>query len=249
MPTLDDLRTAQESQLEELLARLDRRHRAMLRAAIERYGRVQDIPQEVWDRIRADMESEEVAALILLAIAAADEWTTGEISRQGVRTRGYGQAGFAGYAMDAARRTQAMAAQTTDTLRDRLARKVEDMRTAGPGRVGDLTDEGIERALDDVLTTERRRTIAIDQTTSGFSVGQRGARERIAGGDGATLDTGQRVAIELIWRTELDDRVCPRCSPLEGQPEEVWSRVFPDGPGPEAHPNCRCSLQPQVPFG
>jgi hypothetical protein len=240
MPTLDDLRTRQEAKLEKLLARYDRRHRAMLKAALKEYGRVQDIPQEVWDAIEADMQNEEIAAAVLLAVIIGDEWTTDELRRQRVQTTDYS---VNRYAIQAARQTQETAAQTTETLKSRLARKVEDMKASGPGSVGELTNAGIDQALDDVLTAQRRATIATDQTTRAFTAGQKGAAER---GDGASTTAGQRVELELYWVTERDNLVCPRCAPLHDKPESVWGLVFPNGPGPEAHPNCRCSLRPVV---
>lgn len=246
MPTLDDLRTDQEAALEKLLAGMDARHKRTLRRELKKHGRVEDIPQSVWDEIRADIESDEVAALLLLAIAIGDDWTADELRSRGVKARGYSSRQGSEYAFAAERRAQLLAVQTTDTLRDRLGRKLQDMRTRGPGQLGELTDDGIEQALEDVFTDQRRKTIATDQTTSGFSIGQRGAKERIDGGDGASTADGQQVAIELLWRTEQDDRVCLRCSPLEGQPEDVWGQVFTNGPGPEAHPNCRCWLEPRV---
>lgn len=242
--TLDAIRNAGEANLERRLEKLDRRHRALLRAEIERAGRVQDVPQAVWDQIRRDIE-EETAAAILLLILAADEWTTDEISGLDIATSSRTRRVDATYSVAAARQTMTTAAATTDTLRDRLARKVEDSIVTGPGAVGELTPGGIDTALDDVLTAERRKGIATDMTTSSLSTGQRGGKQRTAGDDGAAeTGDGQKVKVELRWNTEQDNRVCPRCSPLEGTYEDVWGLVFPDGPGPEAHPNCRCSLSP-----
>jgi hypothetical protein len=242
MLALDDIRAAGEADLEEKLERLDARHRETLRAALLQYGRVQDIPETVWERIEREM-ADETAAMLLLLMMSGDIWTTDEIRRGGVGISSLPSQ--VDYMPIASARTAAMAAQTTDTLRNRLARRIEDAAISGPGKVGEVTPEGIDQALDDVLTKQRRETISIDQTTGSLSDGQRGAAERI-GGDGARTDAGQAVTIELIWRTERDDRVCPRCSPLEGSNEETWGRVFPNGPGPEAHPNCRCWLSPQV---
>jgi hypothetical protein len=205
---------------------------------------VQDIPEIVWKEIQFDIENETAAAILLLIIAA-DDWTTTEIQGQGVRSRKLTSQQLGSYAMDAAERASDMAASTTNTLRDRLTRKVEDMRISGPGKVGNLTPTGIDKALDEVLTDQRRETLAVDQTTQGLSRGQMGARDR-AGGDGASTTAGQSVEIELYWVTERDDKVCPRCSPLHDKPESVWGRVFPSGPGSSAHPNCRCSLRPVV---
>lgn len=241
--TLDDLRTAAEFDLQKVLASLDRRHRAMLRAAIKKYGRVQNIPDSVWADIQRDTEDATTAAILLLLIAA-DEWTTDQIAAQGVEVkRPTYEEQLHRYAATAARRSQAMAAGTLTTVRNRLARNIEDsMLTSARGKTGELTTDGIDEALDDVFTDSRREGIAIDQTTGGFSIGQRAARDRAVIG-GPTKDDGVAMTVALIWRTELDNLVCPRCSPLEGQLEDVWGSVFPEGPGPTAHPNCRCYLE------
>ena len=246
MTTLDEIRSQAERDLQGLLADLDAQHRELLRDALRQYERVQDIPENIWNAIKQNIEESATFALLALMIAA-DGWTTQEIDRQGVARKALTPEQLAGYSLDAARRARAMADTTTETLRDRLKRKVEDMRTSGPGDVGDLNDDGIEQALDETLTKERQAGIATDETTQGISRGQKVARDRRIGGDGAaTNDQGQSVGVVLYWAAELDNRTCPRCRPLDGQPEEVWSRVFPNGPGPEAHPNCRCSLRPVV---
>jgi hypothetical protein len=233
MPTLDDLRTQAEKNLAKLLDRLDARHRKAVKAAIKHYGRVQDIPEIFWLEMEFEIEQEQVAAIALL-ILAADEWTSDEIDRQGVRAGTQDRNAVTRSARDQVHRT---AAATVDTLRKRLARKVEDATVSGPGDVGELTDVGLDDAIDSVFTQERRSTIATDSTTTAFSTGQRTAAER-AGRDGIRNEDGQRVTLELIWRTELDNLTCSRCRPLEGKTEDVWGQVFPNGPGPEAHPNC-----------
>jgi hypothetical protein len=176
---------------------------------------------------------------------AGDEWTTGQLQSQQVRVE-HEQA-VAGYAILAAQDAQAMADSTTTTIRNRLERKVADARLdVSQGGIGTLTGEGVRGVISDVYTPQRRETIVADLTTGALTSGQRGAVDRARGGEGAETISGQRTQLDLIWRTELDNLVCPRCRPLEGSTEEVWGLVFPDGPGPEAHPNCRCYLQPRA---
>ena len=50
---------------------------------------------------------------------------------------------------------------------------------------------------------------------------------------------------ELIWKTRRDGGVCKICSPLHNQPEEVWSKEFPLGPG-SPHVRCRCYLEKKI---
>jgi len=242
MLTLDQIRIHGESDIQKALALLDRRQRARLLAALKEYDHPRDIPQEFWDEIQREQE-EQLATAILLLLLAGDEWTTLELGQQGVRTSA---ANPTSYALQAARQAQRSAANVVDTLRARITRRIEDALASPIGGVGNLRATAARQAVDDVLTPARREAIATTETTGALTTGQRQAALRAAG-DGAALTVdGHNVRIEMRWRTESDNRVCPRCSPLEGQPEEVWSKVFPDGPGVEAHPNCRCWLEPVV---
>lgn len=256
MPTLDEIRDDAERSLAAVLAKLDAQHRDMLLDAIEKYGRVQDIPEDVWREIIKRTE-DELVVMLLPVMILADSWTTKEIQRQQPRLPTQRPPSLAGYAMDAARRASEVAAQTTDTTRTRLGRAIEDSRLAAggdAGPLGELTRDGIRQAIDDVLNDDRRRTIAANETTGAMTTGQRGAADRVAGsdgattagGDGATTADGKNVRLRMLWQTESDNRVCPRCRPLHDSPEEVWGKVFPNGPGQDAHPNCRCWLKPVV---
>lgn len=244
-PSLEAIRQAGEEKLERILRDSDEEARKILRDALNQYGSLEAVPESVWRRIRDHYaDNDALAAAILLLWVSADDWTASQLSDQGVAVREAPP--LASYAIAAAKQTRSLAT-TVDTIRDRLSRKIQDSRLTGPGGVGELTETGIDSALSDTFTPARRQTIAADQTTGAISGGQLGARDRLIGGDGAASGLGgQRMTIALIWRTERDNLVCARCSPLEGQPEEVWSQVFPEGPGPDAHPNCRCSLEPQA---
>lgn len=240
MLSLDQIRYAGEARFQRELEKLDRRTRAKVLAALEDYGHPRDIPDEFWREIQREQEELLMAAIILM-MRAGDEWTEDALVSQGLSRTGYGPTA---YALDAARRAQDSAAISTNTLRNRITRSVEDALASPTGGVGEMSATAARKAVDNVFTPARREAIATTETTGALTYGQRGAADRM-GGDGARLD-GQRVAIELHWETEQDNRVCPRCSPLQDQPEEVWGKVFPNGPGEESHPNCRCWLNPVV---
>ncbi len=279
-PTLDTIRARGEAKIEQILADADSEVRAILHAALRRYGNVAAFPQSVWDSIKRHYaDNDRLTAAVVLLLVSADSLTSDAIAKQGVPASGY-MAPLAEYKKLAEAQVQSLA-DTVDTIESRLTRRVQNQRLAGPsppsavsravnavanaarsvvgkeplpiaapeetGFVGELTDKGIEKSIDDVLTPARRETIAVDQTTGALSAGQIEAAKRVAGSDGAatTMD-GTKVTVQLIWRTERDNLVCPRCAPLEGQPEEVWSLVFPEGPGYDAHPNCRCYLDIRV---
>lgn len=245
MLTLDDIRARGVDDLQKLLADLDARHRKMLLDAIATYGNVRDVPESVWTTIEDDLRNETAAALLLI-VADADDWTADAIARQGVRTNGLTTAEMSAYTILTASHADEMAVDTTSALRNRLTRKVQDSQLTGPGDVGELTTAGIEQAIDDVLTTGRRAGIAIDETTSAISRGQLGARDRTNGSDGASTFDGQKVLVKLRWKVhpELSQSgPCWRCAPLDGKPEEVWSLVFPEGPGDDAHKGCVCTTE------
>jgi hypothetical protein len=249
--TLDEIRADGERDLTALFASLDERHRRMLENAIGEYGTVRNIPDSFWAQLSEDIrtakddENRTAAGILLLILADSDEWTADQMARQGVRVPALTPSEMTDYSLAMAGRIDDLANSSVKTLRNRLTRKAQDSQLTGPGEIGELTDEGLAQALDDVLTDSRIETIATDQTTQAITAGQRGAGDRVAGGEGAEAGAGG-LTVALIWRTEKDNLVCPRCAPLEGQPEEVWALVFPEGPGPDAHPNCRCSLEPQV---
>lgn len=243
MPTLEELRGAGESELRSILGDADQKVRDILRAALRQYGSVAKIPQSVWGDVeRYYADNDRLAAAIILLMASADDLTVSHLAGQGV-ARTTRQMELADYRHTAAAKVRSLSG-TVDTLRNRLQRAEQKQRLTGAGEVGDITDDGIEHALDEVLTPQRAETISIDQTTEALTVGQRGGANRTVGADGtAATAGGVPMTVALLWRTETDNLVCHWCAPLEGQPEEVWSLVFPNGPGKEAHPNCRCSLE------
>lgn len=242
MPTLDAIRDAGEREIEAVLKQLDNRHKDLLRGAVKQYG-IHNIPDEIWQEVQRNTE-DQIAVAIVLLLMMGDDWTTSELEDQGVTRTRLSNNQLASYRRIAATQASGMAELTTTTLRNRLQRKLEDEALKSRGGIGGLTEKGIEDVLDDVFTQQRRDTLSIDTTTQALTFGQRGAAERATEGDGASTTPPTNITIELVWRTERDNLVCPRCAPLEGQPESVWGQVFPSGPGPTAHPNCRCFLEP-----
>lgn len=242
MTDLEDIRRDGEEAIFALMQSLDERHREILRDALRRYGSVENIPLSVWGQIEEDTESE-LAALALLLMISGYGYTASELGEQGVRVRTPGASDLSRMGLQAARQAQNAAVNSGVSLQKRITYQLEQARLdQNLGKVGDLTHEGIDKALQDALDEARRKQIAIDQTTEAITKGQQEA----ADGAGTTNAAGQKVTVEMRWQTERDSRVCPRCSPLHETPEEVWSKVFYDGPGVAAHPNCRCWLRAVV---
>lgn len=77
----------------------------------------------------------------------------------------------------------------------------------------------------------RAQMIAVTETTRAFSQGTNIYQEMLRGAG---------VEMTRIHNTSGDERVCPICGPLEGQPESVWASEYPTGP--PLHVGCRCWL-------
>lgn len=89
----------------------------------------------------------------------------------------------------------------------------------------------VDDFLDDITGPDRDERTAATETTRGIAAGERSAAGRIVLPPGELLTS--------YWRTERDSRVCPICTPLDGQPQEVYG---PRVGAPPAHINCRCWL-------
>jgi len=86
-------------------------------------------------------------------------------------------------------------------------------------------------ARDRLFDPSRGETVAITETTTAISLGERDVVDRME-------ELG--VEIDALWITKRDERVCPVCGPLHNQPISQWENDFPVGP--PAHPRCRCFL-------
>lgn len=250
--TLDTIRAAREADLAAVLRKLNARHRPRVMAAIREFGSVQAIPVSFWHELEREADLEVGALMILLlSFAYADTQRSIGIQPPNEARLRQGTAGAAAVLSTTTSRDYAESVRSSLISRiDRQAAEINSLSTT----------QAVERIRDEVARAMPARklrpegrdaadSVAITNTTAGISTGQRaGARDsqlalqtRGAGGDGATTATISRTRVALVWRTERDARVCPKCSPLNGQPDAVWSAKYIAGP--PAHPNCRCQLQ------
>jgi hypothetical protein len=116
-----------------------------------------------------------------------------------------------------------------------LALGLKDAGTP-PGRAATLLDRYRRRAVRD-----RAEMIARTEVMRAVNAGQDAVwREQAAAG--VVPPTARRV-----WVVTPDERLCPRCGPLEGETVELLGR-FGDVVGhvsvsyPPLHPRCRCTL-------
>ncbi len=120
-----------------------------------------------------------------------------------------------------------LVAGLTDTTRASL-QKTLSQYIANPS----MDMEQLKRLLEPTFGKIRADMIASTETTRAFSAAMdlyRGMLEKSYPG----------LKISEEWLTHRDERVCPICGALDGQPRAVWEQQFPGGP--PAHPRCRCA--------
>lgn len=94
-----------------------------------------------------------------------------------------------------------------------------------PGARGGMTPE----QFDVIYGRGRAERIAVTETTRLAEIAEKAGLE--------VLRTSG-IAVQRMWETEADERVCPICRPLHNVPEHLWPSSYADGP--PAHVNCRC---------
>ena len=114
--------------------------------------------------------------------------------------------------------------KTRDTVSTSLQRFIDT-----PGlTLGDIASD-----LSDIFGVDRARMIAVTETTRAFAEGNKIAGQALA-------KEFPDVEVVKTFFTNVDDRVCDLCSPLDGLEVDI-NEDFPGGYGkPPIHPNCRC---------
>ena len=121
--------------------------------------------------------------------------------------------------------TYDLVSKLTDTTRDVVKQAVEQF-VSTPGMTRDDLVAMLEPAFGDV----RAGMIATTEVTRAYSMATNEYQQMLS-------DAG--IAMVKVWNTNNDDRVCPICAPLDGEPEDNWPSDLSDGP--PAHVNCRCT--------
>jgi len=115
-----------------------------------------------------------------------------------------------------------------------IAMKIQNGKKEGLG-----VNEIAKTLIDDGrgITKLRAQRIAMNELINAMTV--------------VELKAAKRYGIkDIIWRTSIDDRVCPICIPLEGEKRKVNGKFpTPTGSveGPPAHVGCRCFLEEVIP--
>lgn len=127
-------------------------------------------------------------------------------------------------------RAGAVARGIVRTTLERFTRPVEaGLRN---GHTYDYLRRRLTDAQESLFGAERAELIGVTETTAAHSAAERGV-----------VDFYRRETDKVLlahWITEKDERVCPICRPLDGQPEYLWRHRFELGP--PAHAHCRCYM-------
>jgi hypothetical protein len=202
------------------LAALSARQRHELEQLLGNPPSIANVPQEFWDKVQQETEDELAAILLLIFMRSAE-------------FHGSASAAAGTAAILWARPTAApFAASFTQTSRDMLAgygARWEAVIATGQRLTEDVIFEDTNR----IFGPGRAARMAVDAVTTG----------QTAGGEWAV---GMFVGTSPNDRWKCNPHLsksgpCEICSPLDGQPREVWEAEFPMGP-PGPHSSCCCEI-------
>lgn len=213
----------------------------------------------VWDEFRVDvqgvLEDELAAVFLVVFLMMLDDEDLQSVTPLG---QALGQAWASAHA-------RVLTTRLIENIRRDLAMGRAVLTIFDDNRIETIAATEVTRAITAAETEARRenarkRRDAYD-TASAPQEGQLSRRERAPGSkkqadpgrgmekgefQGAWTTTGPLDVgdgLTPVWITERDERVCPICAPLDGQPADAWRDGFPFGP--PAHPKCRCHLEYQ----
>ena len=113
-----------------------------------------------------------------------------------------------------------------DTSRAMLQSVIEQFVTTPGMTIGDVI---AQLPFDETRAT----LIATTEITRAYAEGQQLAAEQ-------TAKEWPDVPVTKLWHTNMDDRVCPICAPLDGVSAEAEEDFDAEFENPPAHPACRC---------
>ena len=123
-----------------------------------------------------------------------------------------------------------LTSELTDTTIKNLRRMVSKMASDPT-----LTSAAVSAGLFPTFSPYRVAMIATTEVT-------RASAAAINGYTDILTQYGEKVVRR--WSTEVNEKVCPICRPLDNKKEKVWLEQFPYGP--PAHPWCGCSIGVEV---
>jgi hypothetical protein len=227
-------RFQQEAELAQIMARIGGHYRRKLIALAGDPPNVDRIPDSLWDEMRAEIRKQTAQTLLAAFLIAQDDMLRspafdfeaeggGVATARRTLTRGRTLEDYRAGQRWVTQRVDDFAKQWAQTSRDRF----EDiLRTSQ--RQADLIEPTV-----DLFGVVRAESAGITEITGAITNGEQAAADNI--------EKNRGVKLAAYWQTELDDRVCTICRPLNEQPASEWESRF--GSGPPAHPRCRCYLE------
>lgn len=120
-----------------------------------------------------------------------------------------------------------------DYTKEWIATKIQD------GKIAGFTPFELQQQLEldgDAISSIRAERIVLTETATAMTK--------------IELEAAKRNGIvDKVWRTSLDERVCPTCSPLEGEKRKIGENFSSGTDGPPAHVSCRCYFEDVIPDG
>lgn len=135
----------------------------------------------------------------------------------------------------AAQRAAELSQELVARIQQAVSEAVASLYVAGAVGVAGTEVASLGLVLGTIWSAERAERIARNEITEAVSAGEIAERDEI--------EALYNVTLVGIWNTE--EGACEICAPLEGEPEEVWGRYFPEGP-PGPHVGCQCFLTWEV---
>jgi HK97 family phage portal protein len=114
----------------------------------------------------------------------------------------------------------------TETTRKTVADAITKF-IATPG----MTNADLRALLEPAFGAVRAGKIGVTEVTRAYSAGTSIYQQQLA-------EMG--LDFEKVWETSADEKVCPKCSPLNGKPESEWPDEVKANGGPPLHVGDRC---------
>lgn len=216
LKNIEDLMNEDEERIRKIVEDVFQKHRREIAEAVYKKGNVEKAIGDVMDILRAKflVEISQITYDTIIANTLANRIT-------------FDSAVINEKALDWAKKYTYDLITGIEERTLNLVRQVISTFVETPG----MTVEDVEMLLEPAFGVVRAKMIAVTEITRAYSSATNIQKKLLA-------EAG--IEMERIWHTGHDELVCEICAPLNGQPESVWAKDFPDGA--PAHVNCRCWL-------
>ncbi|QDT41074.1 Phage Mu protein F like protein [Gimesia alba] len=242
MTIQDQVRRVVDKRFENHLKRLFDKYPREIQAHLKTAPYIGGPPASWWNEKQQELENS-LAVFLIAAYGLSAKWHGMDQRVAEIQSAKYAAsqaksvaAGFIENSRNAMEKMQANWAAAAATvgglsmMADNLKASPPATKTAGPpASTKPPSFSDVRHALKEVFSPARIERMAVSEVT-----------DAITHAGEATKQQAGLSSEEDTWWTEDDDRVCPICEPLHGQPRSVWAEKFPLGP--KAHYKCRCRI-------